>query len=71
MIYSLDFFCKGEVLIEDLTFKTGTESPNIKREEEEEEERTNHWVYHKVMGYAFWVEFIVTYHRIYRKKCIT
>ena len=28
-------------------------------------------VYHIVTDHAFWVESIVTYHRIYRKKCIT
>ena len=28
-------------------------------------------VYHIVTDRAFWVESIVTYHRIYRKKCIT
>ena len=27
--------------------------------------------YHIVTDHAFWVESIVTYHRIYRKKCIT
>ena len=28
-------------------------------------------VYHIVTDHAFWVESIMTYHRIYRKKCIT
>ena len=28
-------------------------------------------VHHMVTDHAFWVESIVTYHRIYRKKCIT
>ena len=31
----------------------------------------NRRVYHIVTDHAFWVESIVTYHRIYRKKCIT
>ena len=31
----------------------------------------NRRVYHIVTDHAFWVESIVTYHRIYRKQCIT
>ena len=36
-----------------------------------EKKQTNRRVYHIVTDHAFWVESIVTYHRIYQKKCIT